>query len=749
MADEPAELALTEVEEKSKEEEDEGSEVRDEKDEAKPKFQSPADPRHLEALSNRYPACCRIEAAEHRAISFAQLQDVVNYSLTSSTCWDLDTPHGPWALTHYDIMKWLVTPSTQAHQCSFTELVAAGAQSAEVYVSHCFGQPARDMLECLQQQSRTRLLGDAFFWIWAYAHQHGQSFVPESLHDSDAFQAMKASQWVLLPLGMSSLFSRTWCLIEVTLAVVELQKPLDMVAFALEGPVVLTQSLTEVECRMESKRQGTGFREKNRREETFPADVLTAALDIAIERSDAVSKMDRNRLLHKLLEEQGVDLAAVALNRYFERVNVKLRGLFASMMWLPMVESEKLPRNALAECVKANVSNDSLIVNLCASKVDDAHLSLLAGSMHNHLSRVDLNFCMCSKLTGKGVEDLCRHMPQKLKTLKLNFKLCSGVGQGGIDALASFPVSLTSLHLNFSCNSEIRSLASICQSIRGLAQSSLKLLDLDVSAVEKINDKSLILLAETLELSRLRNIFLSFRSCRALSDVGVEAVAGALPPSVTLLKLDFADCDISDVSLDALSSQLSHFQEIGVIQVNLQGCQVTETSVARFVSKLPRSLRGAKLNLSGTPLPQEIQKICRRLPTMRSWVPSKPSANAFSSTQTCNNSAQEQRSGLALESIDLFLHRGQVQSVSLPAVKAIRGHKLSWLETMYPSATDEEMKRLSRAFSEPHVRQFKALLPKVASLTRGGSSVNSARPECMYSRPRTSYNGFSEPIWYP
>lgn len=101
---------------------------------------------------------------------------------------------------------------------------------------------------------------------------------------------------------------------------------------------------------------------------------------------------------------------------------MKLRGLFASMMWLPMVESEKLPRNALAECVKANVSNDSLIVNLCASKVDDAHLSLLAGSMHNHLSRVDLNFCMCSKLTGKGVEDLCRHMPQKLKTLKLNFK---------------------------------------------------------------------------------------------------------------------------------------------------------------------------------------------------------------------------------------------------------------------------------------------------------------------------------------
>ena len=101
---------------------------------------------------------------------------------------------------------------------------------------------------------------------------------------------------------------------------------------------------------------------------------------------------------------------------------MKLRGLFASRTWLQMVESDKLPQNALVECIKSNISNDALIVNLCASKVDDAHLSLLAKSMHHHLSRVDLNFCMCSRLTGKGVEDLSRHMPAKLKTLKLNFK---------------------------------------------------------------------------------------------------------------------------------------------------------------------------------------------------------------------------------------------------------------------------------------------------------------------------------------
>ena len=180
------------------------------------------------------------------------------------------------------------------------------------------------------------------------------------------------------------------------------------VAFALDGPILLTQNLTEVESRMESKFAGTGFRQKNHREQSslpLPScnavvscdstwqrfsltfivvqracfynihstsfytilhhstsfyiilhhstsfyiilhrstsfyiilhhststestestlcvhfcleDILVAALDVSLERSDAVSKMDRNRLLHKFLEEAGVEVAAVPLNRQF------------------------------------------------------------------------------------------------------------------------------------------------------------------------------------------------------------------------------------------------------------------------------------------------------------------------------------------------------------------------------------------------------------------------------------------------
>ena len=53
-------------------------------------------------------------------------------------------------------------------------------------------------------------------------------------------------------------------------------------------------------------------------------------------------------------------------------------------------------------------------------------------------------------------------------------RLCSGIGQGGVDALSnSLPAGLTSLHLNLACNSEIRSLASLCRGIRSVQ--SLKL----------------------------------------------------------------------------------------------------------------------------------------------------------------------------------------------------------------------------------------------------------------------------------
>lgn len=80
---------------------------------------------------------------------------------------------------------------------------------------------------------------------------------------------------------------------------------------------------------------------------------MVAALDLSLERSDCKSKIDRNLLLHKLLEEDGLEVATMPLHRQFEKANVRLRGLFASMMWPLVVESERLPQKEFVNCIKA------------------------------------------------------------------------------------------------------------------------------------------------------------------------------------------------------------------------------------------------------------------------------------------------------------------------------------------------------------------------------------------------------------
>ena len=187
-------------------------------------------------------------------------------------------------------------------------------------------------------------------------------------------------------------------------------------------------------------------------------------------------------------------------------MNIKLRAFFASMLWFPVLETEsgklQRTRTALADCIRANAARDCIELSFCASRIDDAHMAALARSMQKHLALVDLNFCMCPHITAKGMEDVAKCLPAKLRTLRLNFKrpdshviafvvrgilsslgfmaqgqmlrLCSGIGQGGVDALSnSLPAGLTSLHLNLACNSEIRSLASLCRGIRSVQ--SLKL----------------------------------------------------------------------------------------------------------------------------------------------------------------------------------------------------------------------------------------------------------------------------------
>jgi len=715
---------------------------------------SPDDVEHLRRLATRYVRSCTIHAAEDRAIRFDQLAAVLTFALTNCHRWqDLSTnntqPLTSYGLDHYDMVKWVLQPAASASSCSFVELVADGAQEPEYYLTHYFGQPAQDILECVRQHLRTkRFPDDTTYWVWAYAHRFGhEDILPDKLHSSPASRAMNKASGILLALGTTSVpFSRTWCLIEITLAVLDARKPLDVAASA-QGVKILTEQLTEVERRVEHKIPGSGFREKSHREQSFPAEMLLAAIDIGLERSDAASKMDRNRILYKFLEEKGVEIGSVPLHRLLEKVNIKLRSIFACMMWLPLLDTDsgKAPRTraALADCIRANVSKDLLELSFCFSRMDDPHMAALARAMHKNLAKIDLNFCMCAQITAKGVEEVAKSLPAKLRTLRLNFKLCSGIGQGGVDALSnSLPPSLTSLHLNFSCNSEIRSLASLCRGIRNVH--SLKFLELDLSAVEYLNDKSLVALAEMFnDLGSLKNLLMSFKGCKSISDAGVVAVLEGLP-SVSLLKLDFGFCNVSDSCVEVLANRMQGMLEAVVMHISFQGCQdITVPAVAHLVQILPATLKGAKINVFDTPLPKYVQSQCRRLASIRAWAQTMQPVSAWTPPARIQPALEpsNDKPGISLRSLDLVVHNGRVQD-SRPASQTV-GHRPPWQEKM----NSEEEHRISRTFSAPFRRDFKALLPKVAHKSYSVTSM--AHAECMFSRPRTTHLGFSEPVWYP
>ena len=78
-------------------------------------------------------------------------------------------------VTMYDLLRYVIKPATHKGQCSYIEAIALDAQPPLWCVSHWWGTPIRDMLDCLEQHSSDRGVPEhAPYWISAFAiNQHG------------------------------------------------------------------------------------------------------------------------------------------------------------------------------------------------------------------------------------------------------------------------------------------------------------------------------------------------------------------------------------------------------------------------------------------------------------------------------------------------------------------------------------------------------------------------------------------------
>lgn len=723
-------------------------------------FVSPADAKHEQLLRETFTSCSYIDCAEQRAITFEQLQSVFSFALANCSAWqDLERPRGkllsPETLNSYHLTDWVVKPAVAPWSCSLTELAAEEPQDPATFVICAWSQKLQEILDCLAQQPEP-------FWMAACALRASDMEAEKSveLRERSGSKAMKLASSIVLTLDEeASAFKRAWCLWEVSLGAFELRKPLELAACGFSGASVLTSGLIAYEEKLEKKTQGLGYRMKAQRESIFPVDRLASAMSLSVQTSGATDELERRHLLNTMAGKKDLEEAPKTHAGGYGKLNGKLRSLFAQIAWYQTVENPSvINRHQLADVLAADAFTDSLVMDFSGcQKMDDANLEVLATGIPRQLVKLELRFWMCAQLEAKGLEALAKALPTGLKTLLLDFRYC-GVGQAGFDAVASsLPAGLQYLSLSFGYVPGIKSLGSLEVGLGRLE--SLRSLALDFSGLDGLGDGDVDYIANVLKCGKLRNLFLTFKGCRFLCDAAVETLAPKLPKSLTQLELDFAENDITAAGVDALGASLPLLTELVVMHASFQDCPgINEAPAARFAQRLPSCLQGAKLNVMGTMVPPNIQKICRRLETMRAWMPPPERLKGFGSKDKAaagqqGNGQKEKKAGLQLRSVEMHLHRGLVQPlvVQLAATGSPTGSpKIASSPKPPPRSPGQSLDRHGRSFSEPWIRPMKPILPKIAKPLRDSSLtsfISGSHPESMFSRPRTVYNGFTEPHW--
>lgn len=755
----------------------------------------PEDPAYVEALKEVFPLKGYIDGAENRGITHSQLHRVISYSLDKCSEWyDLNPMSAlkgqtlaSELLNLYHVNSWMILPATRDADCSCVELLTGSVQKPNWFISHWWGEKVVEFMECVGAHINTRILkANTTFWVCAYANrQHSlHTDITIDPRDSSFYKAMKMAEGILLVLdgkvqgdaasGPATPFTRIWCAFEVSMAILHLKKHLDIAgceeAPQLEGAprqlaAVLTEGLNHKEEEMDSKNPGWGYRRKVKRESAFPVSIMDTGLDVNVERADASVELDRIRILNCIAESETLEEKPPQNNPNYAKVNLQLRSHFAVAMWFQAVLTDSVNVERLAEALLADTWRTSLVMNMgFCPKFDDKHLSVLSQGIPPQLTSLELHFWMCESISNYGIEVLSKALPASLETLILNFQMCSNVGSAGVMAIGnSLPTGLKVLRLSFEWNKSILSIQGLTDGIALLQ--SLFVLDLDFGQIDQLDNREVVALAKILP-RKLKNLSLSLQLCTRLENSGAIAIAEHLPENVTMLNLNFKGCEqLTNKGVDAIAGHLP--PELLAFHMNLEDCShIGEASIARFVSRLPESLYGAKINLAGTAVSDQKCVICRRLDRMREWMP--PVEKRKASIQSSKAGDDKHAGGLRMEVIQRL--RSQAKAAASPQASSMgasgSGHDEA--ATLSPSASrrprgrpviQEETAlvdgsraslRMKRAISCPALKSLKPLKPFISRPVQPPASVYwTTSPDAMFSRPRTLFNGLTEPLWLP
>jgi len=171
-----------------------------------------------------------IPEAALRGISLEQLERI--YATAKRRCveegWKVQSgPKAgqavdPQGMTLYDLVHWHVKPETERSELSMVETIAEGPQPPAWFVSHWWGEPVKDFIQCLAVHQSLRGLPKAstYYWVCAYGLRQHQLEAELGNAGLDAMtspfnRALKVADGTLTVADKDGVvFTRSWCAFE-------------------------------------------------------------------------------------------------------------------------------------------------------------------------------------------------------------------------------------------------------------------------------------------------------------------------------------------------------------------------------------------------------------------------------------------------------------------------------------------------------------------------------------------------------
>jgi len=447
---------------------------------------------------------------------------------------------------------------------SYVGTLTSSPQRPDFFISHWWGEPVMDFVSCVTHHAQVRGLSDGTaYWCCAYAndqHDLGADVTEDPTASSFCRALMDENcKGVLLVLNAPGQgsdqpgvpFTRIWCAFEIFMAMSgqlplvsstpsgaqRKQLLLDIITADENGVQLLTDGLTAKEQIQEDSVIGRGHLVKMEREDSFPLEMIRAAMQVELEKAQASVEQDRRHILNLLAGMRDIDAEPPEQHEHFDAANAKLRAIFALASWARVTSDGFLEVLGLPQVLRGDRNRRQLSLTLSGSLQQDRDLDLLAAGLPEGLHVLVLNL-NSTPLTDRGLKALASQLPTQCPELRqLQLHLWStAVGDAGAEALFA---SLQKMKFLEDARTYFRNLSGISRgtfaALGAFLGSSRTLQKLCVAfgQCEAVEDDCLADLAKCFpEAKALRTLRLSCTGC-SVSDKGVltlgKAVARLLP----------------------------------------------------------------------------------------------------------------------------------------------------------------------------------------------------------------------------